>query len=299
VKILDLFCGCGGFSYGFQMVFSDAKFVGIDNDVRVKATYEKNIKNSEFLLEDLSKFSPSDLEGYFDIIIGSPPCVEFSTANSKRNPSKGMVLVRKFKKWIDYKMPQFWIMENVPPLKKFLGDEWYRKEIFNAADFGVPQLRRRLFSGVYPLPRKTHSYVRKVDPFGNLLKKWVCVEDALKNIEDEKWHVFPKTTEEIKKRIEKLKPGEAIKGFRNSGVRLFRNRPSITMMENHGWMAVHPTEDRIITPREMARLQSFPDHFEFYGSKTDVIRMIGKAVPPLMAKAFAESIREMIIKCTK
>jgi DNA (cytosine-5)-methyltransferase 1 len=76
--------------------------------------------------------------------------------------------------------------------------------------------------------------------------------------------------------------------------RLLPDRPSRTVKENHGGVHCHPWLPRTLTPRELARLQSFPDSFAFSGKKSEVWVQIGNAVPPLLGKAIAEKLLEIL-----
>jgi DNA (cytosine-5)-methyltransferase 1 len=89
-------------------------------------------------------------------------------------------------------------------------------------------------------------------------------------------------------------------GFANTYGRLKRNEPSTTITNNlatpSGLRCIHYEQDRALTPREGARIQSFPDWFNFSGSRTDVARQVGNAVPPLLAIAFADKITKLLTK---
>ncbi len=97
-KILDLFCGAGGFSKGFQMA-GYTKGLGIDFEKHVKETFENNHPDYEFILSDIKELNPEDYTD-FDIVIGSPPCKMFSVANKSPNPEKGMELVNIYRHWV-------------------------------------------------------------------------------------------------------------------------------------------------------------------------------------------------------
>lgn len=179
---LDLFCGCGGFSYGFECAGIKVKYA-IDNWKGCKETFEYNHPNTEFILSDIKDLNPKDYKN-IDVIFGSPPCQNFSKANSKSNPDEGMELVLEFIKWVKILNPKYWIMENVPGLKKYL--EWRiidfnipRILILNAADYGVPQTRKRVFAGKYNVPKSTYNKSGGIDLFGNKVNKWITVLEAI------------------------------------------------------------------------------------------------------------------------
>ncbi|GAI30263.1 unnamed protein product [marine sediment metagenome] len=131
---------------------------------------------------------PEDFKN-IEIIIGSPPCQEFSVANNNPNINKGMELIKEFLKWIEIINPKFWIMENVPQttnyLKKRIKDfNFHRILVLNSANYGVPQKRKRCFAGKYGVPIPTHSKIGQINLLGEELKQWRTVLDAIGNIMD-------------------------------------------------------------------------------------------------------------------
>jgi len=124
MKVIDLFCGCGGFSHGFNQAGHEI-VLGIDFDKRVEKTYTQNHPDTEFIRSDIRDLDAgSYLRKACDIVIGSPPCPNFSIANNKADITRGMILVKEFLKWVDVLKPKWWIMENVPPIRYYL-DERY------------------------------------------------------------------------------------------------------------------------------------------------------------------------------
>ncbi|MFX0132075.1 MAG: DNA (cytosine-5-)-methyltransferase [Candidatus Hodarchaeota archaeon] len=185
MKVLDLFCGAGGFSTGFLQAGFTVKYA-IDNDKKVKKTFEYNHPETEFILSDVRDLEPNDFKDV-DIIIGSPPCQEFSNANNNPDPDKGMELIFEYLKWIQIIKPKYWLMENVPSVKKYL--VWRIKDfkipkikILNSVNYGVPQIRKRCFADKYQDPRITHTKLGGVDLLGNTLEKWQTVFDAIGDI---------------------------------------------------------------------------------------------------------------------
>lgn len=179
---IDLCCGAGGFSYGLEQAGINIKYA-FDNNALVMETYVYNHPNTKFILGSIFDYEPTDYKDV-QIVIGSPPCQNFSVANNNPNPDKGMELILEYIKWVKELKPKYWIMENVPGVQKYLN--WRIKDIkipkmkiINSADYGVPQIRNRCFAGNYILPEITHSKVDGINLFGKKIKKWVTVIEAI------------------------------------------------------------------------------------------------------------------------
>ncbi len=175
-------------------------------------------------------------------------------------------------------------------------------QVLNAADYGVPQRRERVFFiGSQDLtfldnvfPEQTH-----VDPSRSPEAKiphWLTVEEAIKDLagippNKDLSHIFMRHRPEFVKRLERVVPGSTVfENYKDAWYRLRPDEPARTVKENHGGVFVHYKEPRCLTPRELARLQSFRDDFRFTGSKSDVLKQIGNAVPPLLAQSVARQL---------
>ena len=182
-----------------------------------------------------------------------------------------------------------------------LGELGYNADsvILNAADFGVPQSRRRvIFIGVrsdLPIaeefPEPTH---------GPGLIPWITVREVIGDLAnlpaDKGWsHVIQRHSPEFLERIRNTPVGSgAYPNYGDAWFRLPPDEPARTVKENHGGVFLHYARDRVMTPRELARLQLFPDNYQFSGCKGDVLKQIGNAVPPLLAKAVGVCVRNML-----
>lgn len=175
LSAVDLFCGGGGFSEGFRQAGFDITHA-VDIDEGATDTYRLNHPETTVIEENLMELDPDDLPDDVDIVIGSPPCGEFST--SKRggagDAQEGMKLVDRFLYFVHELDPEYWIMENVPRLEEHLteyrggdyegiseldsGEQVHieRSDRYMCSDFGTPQRRRRLFSGSFPDPVRPH-----------------------------------------------------------------------------------------------------------------------------------------------
>ncbi len=175
-------------------------------------------------------------------------------------------------------------------------------KLLNSADFGVPQRRERVIfigrkkgSGKISHPISTHS--EKPD---ENLKKWVSVQEAigdLKNVEDIKFnHITTSHNDEFLEKLKNTPIGKSVFGnYSDAFFRSYPDQPSRTVKENHGGVFVHYEYNRVMTPRELARLQTFPDDFIFKGSKSKQLVQLGNAVPIGLAKAIANHIKNNLI----
>lgn len=309
MKIISLFSGCGGLDLGFIKSGMDIVWA---NDLYSDAveTYKKNIGNHivmKSILDIESKEIPE-----CDGVIGGFPCQGFSLANTGRSiDDTRNFLYREFIRIIKDKRPKFFVAENVKGILSLGGGKIFTKivedfsecgyvvrhHLFNAADYGVPQTRERVFIfGIrndveydelaFP-PKPTHSKGKQ-----NLnTKKWVTIGEALAKI--------PEPGMEDPKKIPNH-TGTKFK-LKNNGYLGHRqidpNMPSPTITargdEKGGVVIIHhPSNTRRLTVREAASVQSFPINYYFVGNNTSGYRQIGNAVPPALAAAIATSVRK-------
>jgi site-specific DNA-cytosine methylase len=175
-------------------------------------------------------------------------------------------------------------------------------KLLNAANYGVPQRRERvIFIGVKEdlnvrHPEPTHLK-NGDDLLGN--KKWKTVREAIDDLKNQEenieWnHILTKHSNDFVKKLENTPVGKSAFGFSDAFHRNDPDMPSRTVKENHGGVLVHYEKNRVMTPRELARLQSFSDDFIFEGSKSQILVQIGNAVPPLLGKAIGETVAEIL-----
>ena len=166
-------------------------------------------------------------------------------------------------------------------------------KLMNSADYGVPQRRERvIFVGImdpdiakkYAFPEPTHA------------DKWVSVKtaiDDLKDLPEDKGfsHLYTRHSDEMRERIGKTPIGKSLNPkYSEAFYRCPPDQPSTTVKENHGGVFLHYEKDRVMTPRELARLQSFPDSFKFSGTKSNILKQLGNAVPCGLSAAVAKSV---------
>ncbi|MFA4641264.1 DNA cytosine methyltransferase [Pyrococcus kukulkanii] len=293
MRVLDLFAGAGGFSLGFKL--SGFEIVGAVENFKPKAkTYSYNFPRVKVVTQDIKLVDPREF-GEVDVVIGGPPCEPFTAISQRRmeEPRDRLYrdpigrLVLEFIRFVKVLKPKVFVMENVPQIMEV--EEYLRKEfekagydvyfnVLNALDYGVPQIRRRVFiSNIELKPRKVKG-PRKV---------WDVLKDVpLDAPNNELWNPPGK----VRRKIPYLKWGQAAQRFGRfqNWVRLHPYKPAPTVRGNSRF--VHPFEDRPLTVREQARLMGFPDDFVFLGGRRVQFDSVGEAVPPPLAKAIAEFI---------
>lgn len=349
-RILDLFCGAGGFSCGLDQVEGFSTEVALDFDASAANTFQRNFPNAKCICGNICdeevKKSIIEIakERKVNMIIGGPPCQGFSL----KGKNLGLDDPRNFLflEYVDIVKrlkPEIFVIENVKNMISS-GEGYFIKQIYekftdlgytlnhgilNAYNFGVPQTRERTII-IGTLNKKGISlpdeYVEKKTTVRDAISDLSYLESGEGSDESEyinepmtdyqlemRGNVTVlhnhKATNHSKVALDKLKliPPEGDKTsmpeelygnqkFMTTWSRLVWDKPSPTVdtrfdTPSNGRNS-HPYLNRAITPREAARLQSFPDDFIFYGKKTSVCKQIGNAVPPLLAKAIGKHIKK-------
>jgi len=310
-NFIDLFCGAGGITQGFvDAGFNPISSVEI-NEI-ASATHIKNFPNCKHYTGDIEKYCTKDFVANekIHVVTGGPPCQGFSVAG-KRDPNDPRnKLFREFVRVVGELQPEYFVMENVPGILTIQNGE-VRKAIIDsfaeigysnvsvaileAAHYGVAQFRSRaIFIGnknnlpnPFPAPMLTND-------------EYIPIEDAIKDLPQFERvpkinHEWTKHSKDFEKRISKVKPGNSLYDtYADAFKRQYLGVPSMTIKENHGGTHIHPTLNRCISAREMARLQSFPDKFIFEGSMKKAMWQIGNAVPPKLAEMIAVTLKPFI-----
>lgn len=372
LKVIDLFCGCGGISTGFENEGFQV-LLGADLNGRALRTFAHNFPDAQALQVDLNSVNPKFLlpelnlkSGALDCLVGGPPCQGFSKNVPARNRRMGDPrnrLMLTFLEFVKALQPKFVLIENVAEMLNSY-EEAYKSAILEAleglgyratvrrllaADYGVPQLRRRTFFfanriGVPPsLPKPSRLAPREREGLftHQLPKGYVSVWEAIGDLptlcagegespcdypeppqtEYQKVmrvsagklfdHIARALTKPQMDRVKHLRPGEGEgvealphhlrpkNGYSGAYARLIPDEPARTITR---WVFhpgsgrfYHPFDYRVITIREAARLQSFPDWFVFQGTYIQKSHQVGEAVPPLLAQAFAKEIKRALV----
>ncbi|MDY6329932.1 MAG: DNA cytosine methyltransferase [Fibrobacter sp.] len=341
---IDLFCGCGGLSKGFEL--AGFKIVGgIDFNAAAIKTFNRNFKDGKGICCDIlnvdKKFILNEFDNLknIDVIIGGPPCQGFSSANryNRECDDPRNKLFFEFIKFVDIAKPKAIVIENVrgiitknngyakDRITEIFEERGYKvtHQILDASEYGVPQKRLRNFFVMTKNSPFSFASLKKIE-------KPITVSDAISDLysyeKNQKYteptspnvylaylrkgstglvnHDIRYPAEIVQKRISFVKQGRnwqdvpkelwpTQRNNRHSSAykRLSDDMPSVTIdTGNNHSNYFHPRYNRIPTVREAARLQSFPDVFEFVGNRSEQYRQVGNAVPPLLAKVVAEEI---------
>ncbi|MDM5291707.1 DNA cytosine methyltransferase [Peribacillus simplex] len=322
-KMVTLFGGCGGLDLGFQgnfeifnKYYEKHPFEVIwSNDIYQQAadTYRANI-GDHIHVDDITQIPNNDIpkEGV-EVVLGGFPCQDFSVAGKRQgiNVKRGRLYL-ELKRVIDHIQPKVFVAENVEGLVNMadgvileaIKDDFRQSgykvthHLLHAADYGVPQIRKRVFIvGV----RKDIDIEYK-PPVATHQNNWMTAKEAI----DDLWGKENDESILNHSQISKAKfyPGRKMQG----NTRIKADQPSVTIRaEHHGNIEAHyrtynesnPENMefwRRLTVRECARIQTFPDYFEFKGAATHTYKQIGNAVPPVLAWHVGKSVKELLVK---
>lgn len=309
-----MFAGCGGSSLGYSMA-GYRELLAVEWDDHAAQVFRRNLPDVKLYHGDIKNVDPSALGlavGQLDVLDGSPPCQGFSMNGSRQLDDPRNQLFRQFVRLLRAWQPRVLVMENVAGM--VIGDMrrlfaeiltelkaagyQVKARLVDSSYLGVPQMRKRMiFIGVrsdlgimpvHPVPAQRPVTVRQA---------WEGLSDPgpVKPLRPSRAAVVPL-----------IEPGgtgaHALK--RRGGkpslfscVRLHWDRPSRTIVKDSGTDYLHPREERSIGIRELTRLQSFPDEYD-WGSSTygQIQARCGNSVPPLMMRAVAAEIRSRILR---
>jgi DNA (cytosine-5)-methyltransferase 1 len=384
-RVIDLFCGAGGLSEGFRQAGFDVR-LGVDIDTSACESYAFNLRPAKALRLDLTdplatgdQLRRAASVNRVEVLLGGPSCQGFSTHGRRngwvrRDDHRNSLYIQYLRLLAELR-PDWFVMENVPGLAYYEGGRFLRRivrrfaslgykaeaSLVLAADFGVPQLRKRLLilgtrtNKPVPVLRRSHAGPLRRDQTetwrakgeDHLLPPHVTVWEAIGDLphleagegnpisrymgnafspyqrdlrSGSNWlrgHEAPPLAEVHRRLIEYVKEGGTWRDiprallpkrfahiprsdYTNLFARLDRKRPAYTVTTQFNNVSTgcytHPTSDRALTHREAARLQSFRDAYQFFGSKEACLRLIGNAVPPKLGYAVATAIRQAMMQ---
>ena len=308
---VDLFSGAGGISVGARCA-GLRKVLSLDVDPDASRTIRHNFPGSRHLELPIEEAAADVLDDALggnrvNVVFGGPPCEGFSVAGLRNPRDPRNQLVREYIRVVGHIRPDFVVMENVPGIlsidKGRVKDEIINQfaaigypamsvRILEAAAFGVPQLRPRaiFIANRHGLP---NPYPREIFDRTN----YRSIESAIDDLKElgrfaVPNHEWTQHSAEFERRIAQVLPGGSLyKTFRDAFKRQHVGVPSMAVKENHGGCHIHYELNRVLSAREMARLQTFPDDFIFSGRFKRVYWQVGNAVPCLMAYHITLAIR--------
>lgn len=372
MRIVDLFSGAGGLTFGFCYKLVNGQFVENENcnivfanewDKAAAEAFRKNFPTINMINKDIKKLTKEEIYNNIssenvDLIIGGPPCQSYSTIGRRKYDDKAK-MYEEYYRVLSIIKPKMFLFENVKGMlsmknpeggkviddirEKFEGVNYYIDyDVLDAANYGVPQHRERVFivgwrkdlninwsfnnieksskrisikQAINDLPSvspgtdiKTYEGRKPTNDYQKLMRskngKISChfspiygdkIQTVINNV------IQGEGKNYINKLVDEGKIPEEYRltsGYNNTYGRLIESEPSTTITNNmstpSGLRCIHYKENRALTPREGARIQSFPDWFEFVGTKKDITTQIGNAVPPLLSMKIAAQIEKVL-----
>lgn len=295
IKCVDLFCGCGGMSLGFEA--SGFNIVaGIDNWKAAIRVYEKNfdhpiiekdLMDVEGAAEVITEYTP-------DLIIGGPPCQDFSTAGFQDESRGRAILSVCYSQIVSIVRPKYFVMENVATIRNTKSFQraianfraagyGLTQMVLDAAYCGVPQTRKRMF--IVGALGASDGFLDE-ELKRNLAQKPMSIHDYLGDSLGTDYYFRVPTNYNRRGVFSVYEPSMTIRAV---------DRPIPKGYKGHPNDPVPVAEARCLTPKERSYIQTFPESFQFVGGKSDINSMIGNAVPVNLAKYVGSAFMRYII----
>ncbi|MBZ9705365.1 DNA cytosine methyltransferase [Mesorhizobium sp. ESP7-2] len=327
---VSLFTGGGGLTLGLEEAGFKTLFA-TDIEKASADTFARNHPGTPFYLKDVQHFTKEEILAAtggktVDLVVGGPPCQGFSTLGDQNPADPRNGLFWRFVRIVEWLEAPCFLMENVNYLRTQYGGRFEREIVaaferrgfrvwvatLNAADFGCPQVRKRVFffgtriGGSFDWPLPTHGPGRL--PYATV---WSAIADLASPHSDAPNHSHLRHSERVVARYNLVPEGGRMpppsklpaeirrKNFGNTYKRLHRDRPSLTLVPGNNAFPIHPTLHRSLSAREAARLQTFPDSYEFVGNRAEQCRLVGNAVPVALARSIGESINDYLMAADK
>lgn len=315
LTFVDLFCGAGGLSKGLEMAGLHG-VCGLDWFEEAGMTYRRNF-NHPFVNGDITL--PEKKQEFYDtvkkslgkrkltVVAGGFPCQGFSMAGNRIVDDPRNSLYKEMLEIVKTLQPEYVICENVKGLRSMLGGQIEKKIIADYKKIGYEMTAETLCAADYYTPQKRERVIFIGNRIGkknlhpapildakNYVTTGQAIADLMKHAEDPAFNHVPTVHRpDMVEKMKVLPEGQSLyKGYSDAWKKCPWNEASCTIKENHGGVNIHPKLPRVLTAREMARLQSFPDDFIFEGKKNKQLVQIGNAVPPNLGKAIGLAIRK-------
>ncbi len=316
-KVVSLFAGCGGCDQGIvgdftfnQKYYERLPFelkYALDIDQKALNTHKLNFECENIVCGDICDISSDDIPNC-DILVGGFPCQSFSTVNPTKDPFDDRAnLYKQMVRIAKDKQPKVIIAENVKGLMTLHKGQIFQKvktafeeagyvlsyKLLNAANFGVPQKRERIIIVGFRKDLKiTFQFPEETN-----IDNWVPLSVAVPKlaIEEQKYYFSKRAVEGMKNAKPNMKRGLWQK-LDEPCLTVTSHLAKVSLNSRDPVLLVNPEKElyRRFTPREAARIQSFPDEFKFAGSETDAYRQIGNAVPPVLFWHICNKVSEYL-----
>ena len=316
-KVVSLFSGCGGADLGItgKFEFNEKKYrrlpfkiiYALDIDQKALNTHKNNFACKNVICADICNIDSAEVPDH-DILVGGFPCQSFSTVNPTKDPFDDRAhLYKQMVRIIKAKQPKVFVAENVKGFMTLYKGEIFKMvvkafeeagyvvshELINAADYGVPQKRERvILVGVRKDLEKKFVFPKKPNE-NNRMPLSIAVKKLA--LDEKKYYFSKRAVDGMKNAKNNMKRGLAQK----------LDEPCLTITSHLAKVSLNSRDPvlmvdaeaelyRRFTPREAARIQSFPDTFEFSGSESDAYKQIGNAIPPVMFWHITKAIAKLL-----
>lgn len=327
---IDLFAGAGGLTRGLEESGWTTRYA-VEFDTAASQTYAFNFPHVQLDTRDIGEVDFTGLNGHVNLVAGGPPCQPFSVAGQQRAAQDARDCIPHFVRAVSSILPDAFLLENVANLwsarhRSYLNRVMYELEeigyrisarVLDAADFGVPQHRRRLFivgmrNQHFRFPAPSHGHAAG-DP---MMSAGAALHDVPEDTPNAAIVTYAKNP------ILRPQPFDGM--LVNGGGRPINlTEPSQTIPASAGGNRTHILDFngilteyhtylmsggaprsgivngvRRLTVAESARIQSFPDHHRFLGKQSARYRQVGNAVPPKLAEVVGKAIFEQLCDCS-
>ncbi len=323
LKVASLFCGCGGSDLG---ILGGFEYLGkkyprlnfdivyaVDIDAKAVETYNANFSHKA-VCSDVKNVNFNDIEGEIDVMIGGFPCQSFSTVNPTKDTNDDRAnLYKEIVRFLHIKRPKYFICENVKGLQTLKEGSIIRKitrefqeegykiqyQLLKTVEFGIPQKRERvIIVGVREDMATWFTYPYPINPETRPVPLKRVIDNLA--IEEGKYYFSDRAVQGMKNAKNNMKRG-LWQDLNGPCLTITAHLAKTSINSRDPVLLVDPANEtyRRFTPREAARIQSFPDTFEFPVSDTSAYRQIGNAVPPVLMWHISNALEKSINRKAK